>query len=320
MKSSDKPYSEKESFHLAGIIPIHGMDFKLNLPWHITLQPIAENYTMIENAVVECAAAGCETIWIIASEKTSPLIRRRVGEYILDPSTYFRFRTDLNRKYVSIHYVPVQPIDRDRRDCLAWSTTYGCLAADKVSRHISKWHAPDKFYICYPWGVKNYFEVLENRIAISSPSCRRFTTSYDGKTIADGLPHSFTLTLKEARHYKEKIRKTGTGRWDWSVPRDEWKSDKGPGIPLPKDEAYSARYFTLQDIFSDLDFSAENDYIKDLEWFSDAGTWEGYCDLLGDRENKVIVKPHYALAHYREWNYSSLRIEDFRKDEDYDDK
>lgn len=314
MVNLDKTYSDKDNFHLAGIIPIHGMDVWFGMPWHFTLQPIAENYTMIENAVIECAAAGCETIWIVASEKTSPMIRRRVGEYILDPSSYFRFRTDLNRRYVTIHYVPIKPIDRDRRDCLPWSTVYGCLVADKISRFISKWTAPDRYYISYPWGVKNYFEIINDRKAISDPSNRRYYTSFNNKDIRDGLPHSFTLSLQEAKEYKEKIRKEGTGRWDWSIPHEQWKNKTSPGIALPKEEAYSGRYFTLSDIFSNLEISEEKDYNKKLEWFEDIGTWEGYCSFLGDPTKKV-VKPHYALAHYREWNYSSLRIKDLKKDE-----
>jgi hypothetical protein len=311
MENLDKPFTG-DSFHLAGIIPIHGMNYNLKLPWHMTMMPVAENYTMIENAVVECAAAGCETIWIIASEKIGKLIRRRIGEAILDPSSFFRFRTDINRRYVTIHYVPVKPIDRNRRDCLAWSAMYGALVADKISRSISKWTAPDRFYFSFPWGMKNYMEIYDNRLEISLPSTRRFTTRYDGKTIADGIPHSFTLSLQEVRFYKEKIRTQGTSKWDWSIPRTEWKSDKYPGVALPKEERYSAVNFTLEDIFNDLEFS-EEDYIKDLKWFEDIGTWKGYCSFLGD-PNKWIKKPHYALAHYREWNFNSLRIRDFKNE------
>lgn len=319
MENSTKPFSSESSYHLAGIIPIHGFDLWFGMPWHFTLQPIAENYTMIENAVVECAAAGCETIWIIASEKTSSLIRRRIGEYILDPSTYFRFRTDLNRRYVTIHYVPVKPIDIKRRDCLAWSTVYGCLVADKISRSISKWTAPDRFYISYPWGVKSYHEIVKNRERISSVSTKRFYTSHDSLSIKDGLPHSFTLSLEEAKKIRVDIREKGTGRWDWSIPRDQWKSEKSPNIPLPKEEQYSAKDFELIDVFSSLEFDDENDYNKELDWFYNVASWNDYCNFLGEK-GSAIKKPHYALAHYREWNYSSLRIKDFEKDEEYIDE
>ena len=35
--------------------------------------PIAPNYTLLENAVYECAWAGCETIWIICNDDVAPL-------------------------------------------------------------------------------------------------------------------------------------------------------------------------------------------------------------------------------------------------------
>ena len=62
------------SFHLAGIIPIAGQDLDFNMPWHDCLMPIAQNYLAVERAVVECAYAGCETIWVVCHDDMQPLI------------------------------------------------------------------------------------------------------------------------------------------------------------------------------------------------------------------------------------------------------
>ena len=51
-------------FHLAGIIPVAGQPLDFDLPWHDSCAPIAPDYLAVERAIVECAYAGCETIWI----------------------------------------------------------------------------------------------------------------------------------------------------------------------------------------------------------------------------------------------------------------
>ena len=53
------------NFHLAGIIPVAGQPLEFNMPWHDSLMPIAPDYLALERSVVECAYAGCETIWIV---------------------------------------------------------------------------------------------------------------------------------------------------------------------------------------------------------------------------------------------------------------
>ena len=74
-----------KQFHLAGVVPIAGPPMGLNFPWHDCCMPIAQNYLAIERAVVECAYAGCETIWIVCNDDVHPLVRHRLGEYINDP-------------------------------------------------------------------------------------------------------------------------------------------------------------------------------------------------------------------------------------------
>ena len=66
------------AFHLAGIVPVSGLRADFNLPWHDCLQPIGQNFLAIERAVLECATAGCETIWIVCSSKMQPLIKYRL--------------------------------------------------------------------------------------------------------------------------------------------------------------------------------------------------------------------------------------------------
>ena len=73
------------SLHLAGIVPVVTKSMNFQLDWHDCLMPIAPNFYAIERAVLECAYAGCNTIWIVANDDTTPLVRHRIGDFIQDP-------------------------------------------------------------------------------------------------------------------------------------------------------------------------------------------------------------------------------------------
>ena len=73
------------SYHLAGIVPCGGQPLDFGMEWPDFMMPIAPNYTMIEAAIMECAWAGCETIWVCLYEDTAPLVRHRIGDFVQDP-------------------------------------------------------------------------------------------------------------------------------------------------------------------------------------------------------------------------------------------
>ena len=67
----EKKEANLKSFQLAGIIPVAGQPLDFNMSWSDCLMPIAPNYTAVEASVVECAMAGCETIWIVCNDERS---------------------------------------------------------------------------------------------------------------------------------------------------------------------------------------------------------------------------------------------------------
>ena len=96
----------------AGIVPVITPPTDFNLDWDDTLIPIAPDYHAVEQAVLECAYAGCKTIWIVANNDTTPLIRHRIGDYVQDPIYLRRPVTkfpSLQRKEISVFYVPMPP-------------------------------------------------------------------------------------------------------------------------------------------------------------------------------------------------------------------
>ena len=105
-----KPTVKLTSFHLAGIIPVAGHQCDFGFQWDNVLMPIAENYTALERSVMECAYAGCETIWIVCNQDVQPLIRHRLGEMVQDPVWYGRTLSpypEEQRKPIPIYYVPI---------------------------------------------------------------------------------------------------------------------------------------------------------------------------------------------------------------------
>ena len=114
METYEKTITSKANFHLAGIIPVAGGHTSLKFPFPDVMLPIANDYTLLDAAVVECAYAGCDTIWIVCNDDTAPLLRYRIGDYIQDPSYYY-FNTSVNkdqRRRIPIFWVPQHPKEK----------------------------------------------------------------------------------------------------------------------------------------------------------------------------------------------------------------
>ena len=152
--------------HLAGVIPVANLksDFELATP--TILLPINPDFTAIQKSVFECAMAGCNTIWIVANDDVAPIIKHTVGEWVYDPvyyeRTFAKFYKE-QRKEVPIYYVPIHPKDRDRRDSYGWSALYGIHSAWRTSFRISRWVAPEKYYISFPLGLFDVENVRQHR-------------------------------------------------------------------------------------------------------------------------------------------------------------
>lgn len=289
--------SSLNSFHLAGIIPVAGQPLDFNMPWNDCLMPVAPNYPAIERAVYEAACAGCETIWIVLHKEAQSLIRHRLGDWIQDPvwTRYARKKFEWNAgqttKEIPIYYVPVHPKDRDKRDCLSWSIIYGALRAYHISKRISQWVVPDKYYVAFPYGVYSCNKIRkEYRQLISSQ--KRFFVRWNGKTVADGEYLGFTFDAEDFVRFRRVIRE-GTGI---RAPGGTWEE----GFEnLPLEERWSARHFTLDKVFGSA--RVEDANIGPVDWYYNIGSWDGYCDYLGSKEREWVRRPN-SILKYHEFN------------------
>jgi len=284
------------AFHLAGIIPIDGQKSDFNLPWHSSLMPIAPDYLAVERAVVECAYAGCKTIWIVCSDDVEPLIRYRIGDYTKDPVCFNRSKYSTvpknETREIPIFYVPTHPKDRGKRDCLSNSILHGALSAYHISNQISKWLKPKRYYVAFPYSVYSPEVLRPNRKDISSS--RGFFLSYDGKTVRDGEYLGFTFDELEYKKYKKVIR-DGTGMY---VAGQSYTNGRGPTKKLSIEERWSARNFTLEDVFGNA--STENCKIIELNCYYNIDSWDNYCYYMG--VEKDMKRPSKHLISYSEFN------------------
>ena len=265
------------------------------MPWHDCLMPIADNFTLLEAAILECAWAGCDTIWVVCHTNTTPMVRHIVGDFIFDPVWASRTRGQFpseNQKRIPIFWIPIHPKDRDRRDCLSWSVIHGALQSLKISTQISKWVIPDKYYVSFPYGIIDPEEIRPYRKDISS--AKNFYVSHDGQTVQDNIHTSFTFGKDEFIKYRQQVRK-GTGMYTSKLNED--------GIPyerLPLEERWSARFFELKDIFVDLDIDQAT--VHQTNNFYNISTWREYKNYLSSETSNKLRRPGKEIMMYREFN------------------
>jgi hypothetical protein len=256
---------DKNVNHLAGIVPIAGQPLEFNFPWHDCLLPINSNYLAVERAVFQCVLAGCETIWVVGHVGTQPLVRKRIGDIIVDP-VYLQYLNKVDKmKEVSIYYVPIHPRDKEKRDCLGWSVLYGADTAYKVSLFISKWIAPERFFCSFPYGIVSDESLRDNRKLISSS--KRVTYFYNNKTVKDNLHLPFTFDAQDFFRCRDIVKHKQVEEW----------------------EEKNARYYDLATVFKGLD--VDTSQMIELPWFHDISTWEGYRNYLLSEQSKLYTKP-----------------------------
>lgn len=290
----------KLNFHLAGIVPVAGLPLDFKMPWHDSLMPISQDYLAIERAIYECGMAGCETIWVVCHKETTPLIRHRLGDYILDPTiNYSSLRKFTNRceehlKRIPIYYLPIHPKDRDVRDGIVWSIIYGYKKAYHVSRMFSRWATPSKYYVSFPYGVYSPSAAREARNEISSRQSV-FLQTPDGKTAKDDVYIGFSFDGYEYSDYRKSFLEAENRKWK----SGKWENGKFYGEVLPLEERFNGASITLSKFLEKADL--ENKHVQKISWHYDISSWDNYCNFLSSQERKNIRKPKFGFK-YTEYN------------------
>jgi len=266
--------------HIAGVIPIAGREDKLDLPWPDCMQPIGDGLLSIERSVLECAYAGCKTIWIVCNDDISPLVKSRIGEYVYDPVYHYRKDTfpSESRRIIPIFYVPIHSKDLNKRDCLSWSILYGSITAFKIGKTLSGWVAPYRYYVSFPYGIYDPSLLRPHRDAVRKDEV--FALSYKSLTARDNHYLGFTFGKDEWLEMRRIVR-SGTG----AFTSNNLKDGKYPREKLPLEERYSARHFTLDKVLEPVKI----DNTVEIEDYHTIEDWASYVEYLSSDK---ILKYH----------------------------
>ena len=269
--------------NLIGIIPLSGWNNSFNFPWPDYLQPLGEGLLSIERSVYECAYAGCDSIWIVCNDDTSPLIKKRIGDYVMSPRFFkeIRFvkRPDYHQRWLPVYYTPINQKDRSRRDSLGWSVLHGALSAFQIADKVSRWVLPTKFYVSFPFGIYNPSLVEKHKSIIRGSES--FFLSYQGKTVRDGKYLGFTFFPSDWPKFKWNIKNECTG------------GNKN----LPLEQRWSGKNFTLDKIFNHDTINVDNKVEVKSYW--DLESWISLSEFYASGEkmplpSKQFMKPYFV--------------------------
>ena len=272
----------KRGRNVAGIIPLTGWSNSFDFPWPDYLQPIRQGMLAIERSLYECAHAGCDSIWIVCGEDIAPIVKQRLGDYVMSPRYFeekdFVKNKGYHEKWIPIFYTPLSQKDRDRRDSLGWSALHGALMAFQISGKMSQWVLPTKYFVSFPYGLYDPSLVRDHRDAIRGPNS--FFLSYQDQTVRDDKYLAFTFFPEDWPKFKHHIKRQCTGG----------------SRAMPAAERWSSRHFTLDKIF-DYDIITVDKKVEVPEYY-DLDTWDSLqayyrSEMKIPRPTRQFMKPYY---------------------------
>lgn len=249
--------------------------------------PINEDFTLLDLAIHECAAAGAKSIWISINDDWAPVIKKRLGEYVLDPVWDYRTfdpEPAQSKKVIPIFLVPCLPKFYKTRDSEGWGYINSAIYAIKTTGKISSFLTPDVFYACSPFVVYEPGYITQFRRNLLEK--KRFMFSNGNKHFLNDNHLSFTFLKEDITQVRQYLNKNATMKY---VANEEYeKTGKGSIlVPLPKEERYSGRFFGLNDLFSHIDI---NDYQNEtINPCYEINNWEDYRRFM--REGEEFKKP-----------------------------
>jgi hypothetical protein len=274
------------SLHLAGIVPVVTKPMDFQLDWHDCLMPIAPNFYAIERAVLECAYAGSNTIWIIANDDTTPLVRHRIGDYIQDPVCLRRRSRypSQQRRPIPIFYVPMATKHENKRNSISWTTLFGAKTSLEIGGKISKWINPERFYVSFPYSVYPVDILRPSRLNISKDI--NFALTYGDKSFKTNDMLGFTFNKEHLIKIMDVFRET--------------ENSFLLGDNLSNEEEFFEKNFSLDKTFGcaimDIDEGLS------VPWYYPIDSWDAYCKYLASEERTEVRHPGKLVISYREWN------------------
>jgi hypothetical protein len=258
----EKISKSNSSFNLVGCISLHKTEHRLGMPWKDYLIPVGERgLNALQRAILECAIAGCKSIWISCGYDEAIYARSSVGDYIADPvvfyNSYEKFKA-LKQRMIPIFFVPMNVTDLNVRDSMGWGIVNSAVNADHVYKNISKYARPDRFYAAFVQAAYNPWCLMWQRTQTKSVHSN-YHLHYQGKSIKTGDYLGFTFSRKELGQIRSHVFKEGTMRATTLEPIPDKLVNK---VLLPLEERFSGKNFTLDKVFEPVILDPSNSF----EW------------------------------------------------------
>jgi hypothetical protein len=221
--------------------------------------PIGKGYTLLDRAIAECAYAGCHTIWITVNDSWQNLIKKRIGDYVMDPKynnrTMDRFPEDSKRR-VYVYYVPELAKYRKVRYGEAWGVINSAIYATRVSFGVGYFTMPSSYYAAFPMSLYDPVIVGAHRSDIKNN--KGFYLEHEGRSIKTGDQMGFSFDFKDFKRSNQSIgQRKIHGRMSY------------------------------KDVFHGFNFTDVDP--TSLEWYNEAHDWDGYTDYIASEH--LLVKP-----------------------------
>lgn len=273
--------------NVAGIVPLLYNDRRYNNPWHDSLNLICPNYTFIEGAVYRCLLYGCNSIWIVCNSDVSPIIRQRIGEWVVDfrnVITYIKMKKGIVPApaesfftSIPVYYVPISSRYRDTRNCYTWSILSGAVMAHNICSSFSSRTAPNKYFVSPMYGIYNQKPLLQKRKWQSSLRKNMFA-EYNGKTFLDGEYLPFTFDKNDLSLLKKTFTECST---------NENYSHLKPAEKFSVDKVFS--WYRMEDA----------DRMR-VQYYYDLSSWNGYKKFLGSEYSSFFQKRPFVFdVHHK---------------------
>lgn len=291
-------YQEKyiRKRHIAGIVPTTGFQNKINKNLiSPLLTQITNTSTLLTRGILECACAGCDTIWVVAYNRNIKIFEEITGDVVKDPATInLPFVKDpyYYHRYIPIYYVPLKYSHEKSRDNELWSVIYGMKNANYISRKVSRWVQPYNYYISFPFTIKNPYQTLKYRTKIRHTDFMYLDRQMKG--IKDGVYLPFTLRNDFLKEINSKFW-FGFYNYNHLESQDRVKNKRFPIDYKPnfKDIKKMFPYDKIEYKRKKTDFSYDaRDWKGLMEWYKSpySSLWESSIDFYFPRGRFDYIK------------------------------
>lgn len=287
------------SFNLVGCISLHKTTNELGMPWKDYLVPVGEKkINALQRAVLECAIAGCKSIWISCGYEEAPYARKSVGDFILDPYIFYNSHEKfkfLKKIYIPIFFVPMNVTDLGIRDSMGWGIVNSAVNADHVYKNISKYARPDRFYVSFVQAAYNPWCLLDQRRKVKNVNYN-FHLRYQDRSVKTNDYMGFTFSRKDLGLIRAHVFQEGTRK---AVRVDSDSNKLINKVLLPIEERFSGKNFGLDKVFESVILDDTNSF--ELSQYFAIDNWEGYKQFMSSSltlrmPSVTLIKPKSDLA------------------------